>query len=80
MYNPQVTSTKNDIEQGRKDAYQSNTGNVVDHATVSPSVPAVNYPVVGVTFCCCDTRQVFFQYEQTHRMKKFSNESRFPNR
>ncbi|GFH44123.1 predicted protein [Chaetoceros tenuissimus] len=56
MYNPQVTSTKNDIEQGGKDAYQSNTGTAVVSQNVASRPTASHNANVGVMICCCNTR------------------------
>ena len=60
MYNPQVTPVKDDIEKGDKeDLCQSDTGNAIDR-TIAAQNTIVNYPiVVGLQYCCCDTRQGF---------------------
>lgn len=60
MYNPQVTPAKNDIEKGDKeDICESNTGYAIDNAIAAQDA-VMNDPIVlGLQYCCCDTRQDF---------------------
>ena len=80
MYNPQVKPIKTDIEKGDKeDICQSNAGNSIDHTSVARNSGA-NFPiVVGLQYCCCDTRQGFqYEYEEIHTIRIVSKSS-FPN-